>query len=81
MIKKITLSELGEMLRHVITHMVTKDDLKEELDPIKATLAEHTQILNDHTRRLNVIENDVKQGFDKRLQLEVRVKNPEEKVH
>jgi hypothetical protein len=72
--KKTEIQELSEFIRD---HMVTKEDLKEqlkaELDPIKETLA-------DHTRRLTTIENDVKTSLDKRLQLEVRVTNIEKKV-
>jgi hypothetical protein len=56
------------------------DELKAALEPIKKTLDEHSEILDDHTRRLTTIENDVKSSLDKRLQLEVRVTNIEKKV-
>jgi hypothetical protein len=49
--------------------MATKDDIAD----VKSTLANHTKILNDHTRDLAVIKNDVTTNLDKRLQLEVRV--------
>ena len=67
--KKTTLHELGEMLEHVVKHMATKDDLAS----VKSTLADHTKILNDHTRDLSIIKNDAATNLDKRLQLEVRV--------
>ncbi len=60
--------------------MVTKNDLKDALEPITRKLDEHTKILDDHTRRLATIENDVKTNLDKRLTLEVRVSNIEKKV-
>jgi len=41
-------------------------------DRIDDTLEQHTALHNDHTRRLNTIENDVNTNLDKRLQLEVR---------
>jgi hypothetical protein len=79
--KKTEIQELSEFIRD---HMVTKDDLKDELkaalEPIKKMLDEHSEILDDHTRRLTTIENDVKSSLDKRLQLEVRVTNIEKKV-
>jgi hypothetical protein len=40
--------------------MVTKDDLKDEL---KAALEPITKTLDDHTRRLTTIENDVTVGL------------------
>ena len=72
--KKTEIQELSEFIRD---HMVTKDDLKDEL---KAALAPIQQTLDDHTRRLATIENDVKTNLDKRLTLEVRVTNIEKKV-
>ena len=81
--KKTEIQELSEFIRdHMVTksdlaelrkEMITKDDLKAELDPIKKTLAEHTS-------DLNIIKNDVRTSLDKRLQLEVRVTNIEKKV-
>ena len=68
--KKTEIQELSEFIRD---HMVTKDDLKDALEPITETLA-------DHTRRLSTIENDVKTNLDKRLTLQVRVTNLEKKV-
>ena len=84
--KKVTLEEVGEMLEHVVKHMATKEDLKEELEgfatkeDLKQEIGPIKTTLNDHTRSLNQIETDVKQNLDKRLQLEVRVKKVEEKV-
>ena len=72
--KKTEIQELSEFIRD---HMVAKDDLKDEL---KAALAPIQQTLDDHTRRLTTIENDVKTNLDKRLTLEVRVTNIEKKV-
>jgi hypothetical protein len=82
MTKKTTLKELGEMLGHVVKHMATRDDIadlrkematKGDIADVKSTLADHTKILNEHTRDLAVIKNDVTSNLDKRLQLEVRV--------
>jgi Mg2+ and Co2+ transporter CorA len=83
MTKKTTLKELGEMIAHVVKHMATKEDIAEVkstladhtkiLNDHTKTLAEHTKILNDHTRDLAIIKNDVTNNLDKRLQLEVRV--------
>jgi hypothetical protein len=72
--KKTEIQELSEFIRD---HMVTKDDLKDEL---KAALEPITKTLDEHTRRLTTIENDVKTSLDKRLQLEVRVTNIEKKA-
>jgi hypothetical protein len=69
MTKKTTLNELGEMLEFVVKRMATKDDIAD----VKSTLADHTKILNNHTRDLAVIKNDVTTNLDKRLQLAVRV--------
>jgi hypothetical protein len=69
MTKKTTLKELAEMISHVVKHMATKEDIA----VVKSTLADHTKILNDHTRDLAIIKNDVTNNLDKRLQLEVRV--------
>jgi hypothetical protein len=69
MTKKTTLKELGDMLGFVVKHMATKDDITD----VKSTLADHTKILNEHTRDLAVIKNDVTTNLDKRLQLAVRV--------
>jgi hypothetical protein len=80
--KKTTLKELGEMLGHVVKHMATKDDIadvrkematKDDIADVKSTLADHTKILNDHTRDLAIIKKDLTTNLDKRLQLEVRV--------
>ena len=60
--KKTTLTELRDMLAHVVKHKATKDDIAE----IKSTL-------DDHARDLAVIKSDVTRNLDKRLQLEVRV--------
>jgi hypothetical protein len=69
MTKKTTLNELGEMLAHVVKHMATKDDITD----VKSTLADHTKILNDHTRDLAIIKKDLTTNLDKRFQFEVRV--------
>jgi hypothetical protein len=55
MTKKTTLKELGDMLGFVVKHMATKDDIAD----VKSTLADHTKILNNHTRDLAVIKNDL----------------------
>jgi len=72
--KKTEIQELSEFVRD---NMVTRKEFQEEIGEVNKKLDGHTTILNDHTRRLNVIENDVKTGLDKRLQLEVRVANLE----
>ena len=86
MTKKTTLKELGDMLSHVVKHMATKDDLadlrkematKDDIADVKSTLADHTKILNDHTRDLAIIKKDLTTNLDKRLQLEVRVSHIE----
>jgi hypothetical protein len=46
----------------------------------KPPLAPIQQTLDDHTRRLTTIKNDVKTNLDKRLTLEVRMTNIEKKV-
>ena len=69
MSKKTTLKEVGETLAFIVEMMATKDDT--------ATLQ---KTLDEHTRDLNIIKDDVKTNLDKRLQLEVRVTNVEKKV-
>jgi hypothetical protein len=41
--KKTTLKELGEMLAHVVKHMVTKDDLAEAVEKLRARIVRHRQ--------------------------------------
>jgi hypothetical protein len=65
--------EIQELSKFIRDHMVTKDDLKDVLEPIPKTL-------DEHTRDLNMIKNDVKTNLDKRLTLEVSVANIEKKV-
>jgi hypothetical protein len=67
--KKTTVKEIAEMLAHVVKHMATKEDIAD----VKSTLADHTKILNNHTRDLAIIKKDLTTNLDKRLQLEVRV--------
>jgi chaperonin cofactor prefoldin len=66
-------SEIQELSEFIRDHMVTKDNLKDALEPIQKTL-------DEHTRDLDMIKNDVKTNLDKRLTLEVRVANIEKKV-
>jgi hypothetical protein len=89
MTKKTTLKELGDMLGFVVKHMATKDDLadlrkematKDDIADVKSTLADHTKMLNDHTRDLAIIKKDLKTNLDKRLQLEVRVSHIEKTI-
>jgi len=72
--KKAEIQELSEFIRD---HMVTKDDLKDEL---KAALEPIEKILAEHTRDLNIIKKDLETNLDKRLTLEVRVRKIEKKM-
>jgi hypothetical protein len=49
------------------------DRRRDDIADVKSTLADHTKILNDHTRDVAVIKKDLTTNLDKRLQLEVRV--------
>ena len=68
MVKKA--KDIQESLDFIIEHMATKGDI----DGLQKKL-------DDHTRRLNIIENDVKTGLDRRVQLEVRVGSIEKHLH
>jgi len=46
---------VAEDITDIKSKMATKDDIAD----VKSTLADHTKILNDHTRDLAVIKNDV----------------------
>jgi hypothetical protein len=68
--KKTTLKELGEMLAHVVKHMVTKDDLAEAVEKLDDRLtAVESKIGGIDTKLTKFEESEI----DKRLQLEVRV--------
>jgi hypothetical protein len=56
-----------------ITDIKSKMATKNDIADVKSTLADHTKILNDHTRDLAIIKKDLSTNLDKRLQLEVRV--------
>ena len=77
--KKSEIQELMEFIRDKVAakadlkDLASKEDLKAALAPIQATLDEHTDILNDHTRQLNIVRKDAETNLDKRLQLDVRV--------
>ena len=90
--KDITLSELGEMMTHVVKHMATKEDLSELKTELKADIERlDTKLtaridyvassLGDKIRaldsRLGGFENH---EVDKRVQLEVRTTRLEQKV-
>jgi hypothetical protein len=60
---------VAEDITDIKSKMATKDDIAD----VKSTLADHTKILNDHTRALVLMKSDVTTNLDKRLQLEVRV--------
>jgi hypothetical protein len=60
---------LADDITDIKSKMATKDDIAD----VKSTLADHTKILNDHTRDLAIIKKDLTTNLDKRLQLEVRV--------
>jgi hypothetical protein len=60
---------VAEDITDIKSKMATKDDIAD----VKSTLADHTKILNDHTRDLAIIKKDLTTNLDKRLQLEVRV--------
>ncbi len=49
------------------------DVFGKRFDKIDDALTDHTKTLDDHTRDLAQIKNDVETDLDKRLQLEVRV--------
>lgn len=51
--------------------------LKEELDPIKNTLTEHTQILSQHTTALVGIAADVKSLLDHKTMTDHRLERIE----
>ncbi|OGG80672.1 hypothetical protein A3A39_03190 [Candidatus Kaiserbacteria bacterium RIFCSPLOWO2_01_FULL_54_13] len=67
--KDKNVESLIETVDFIKDNMSTKDDV----DEIKKTL-------NEHTRDLNTIKNDLKTDVDKRKQLEVRVTRLEQKV-
>jgi hypothetical protein len=56
-----------------IADIKSKMATKDEIADVKSTLADHTKILNDHTRNLVIIKKNLSTNLDKRLQLEVRV--------
>ena len=60
---------VADDMTDIKSKMATKDDIAD----VKSTLADHTKILNDHTRDLAIIKKDLTTNLDKRLQLEVRV--------
>jgi predicted nucleic acid-binding Zn-ribbon protein len=60
---------IADDITDIKSKMATKDDIAD----VKSTLADHTKILNDHTRDLAIIKKDLTTNLDKRLQLEVRV--------
>jgi hypothetical protein len=60
---------VADDITDIKSKMATKDDIAD----VKSTLADHTKILNDHTRDLAIIKKDLTTNLDKRLQLEVRV--------
>jgi hypothetical protein len=60
---------VSEDITDIKSKMATKDDIAD----LKSTLADHSKILNDHTRDLAIIKKDLTTNLDKRLQLEVRV--------
>jgi hypothetical protein len=56
-----------------ITDIKSKMATKEDIADVKSTLADHTKILNDHTRDLAIVKKDLTTNLGKRLQLEVRL--------
>jgi hypothetical protein len=60
---------VADDITDIKSKMATKDDIAD----VKSTLADHTKILNDHTRDLAIIKKDFTTNLDKRLQLAVRV--------
>jgi len=88
MAKKTTLDEVGEMLTHVVKHMVTKDDIKDMVtkDDVREIVNEIVdekvnEIVGERLKPLEAKIDGVDSklgGFenrevDKRLQLTVRV--------
>ena len=72
--KKTTLKELGEMLAHVVKHMVTKDDLAEAVEKLDDRLTAVESKLDAKIDRIDTKLTKFEESeIDKRLQLEVRV--------
>lgn len=69
MVKKITLKEIGDMLEHVIKHMLTKED--------GGKFATQEQVFALHTQ-VNSFETELRST--KRYKLVTRVADLEEKV-
>jgi len=61
MAKKITLKEVGEMLSHIVKHMVTKEDIVDLKRELKGDIAHvHEQVTS--------IETELRYGrYEKRL--------------
>lgn len=70
MAKKTTLSELGEMLEHVVNHMATKEDIAD----IKRDMATKDQVIAVRTQ-INSIERQLRE-----TKTEIRLGDLEEKV-
>ena len=73
MAKKMTLSELGQMVEHVVKHMATKEDIAD----IKRDMATKAQIATLHTQ-VNAIETQLRDM--RHTQLQSRVADLEENV-
>ena len=69
MVKKITLKEVGEMLAHIVKHMLTKED-GEKFATKEQIIALHSQV--------NAIETELRNT--RRHKLVTRVADLEEKV-
>jgi hypothetical protein len=72
--KKVSLASLAAQMQRGFASADKK------FAALASDLAEVKETLDEHTSDLNIIKNDVKTNLDKRLTLEVRVTNIEEKV-
>jgi len=77
------MKDLVETLNFIKNNMATKSDITdvtEDMAGIKQDVADIKETLDEHTRSLNIITEDLKTNLDKRLQPEVRVTNLEKRV-
>jgi hypothetical protein len=61
MTKEMTLNEIGEMLTHVVTHMVTKDDLVELRAELKADIVGVRDLTMNTASELAIVRRDTEE--------------------
>ncbi len=71
--KDVTLEDLMEFMKNNLAAKSDLDELSTKVDQVQ-------EALNEHTKDLNIIKNDVKNNLEKRLMLDVRVTNIEKHV-